>query len=835
MPKVKLTDLVLRDAHQSLFATRMVTADMLPICGKLNKAGFFALEAWGGATFDSCIRFLNEDPWERLKKLKAALPNTKIMMLLRGQNLLGYRHYADDVVAKFVEYAAKDGVDVFRIFDAVNDPRNFEAATAAAKKTGKHIQATISYAVTPFHTIEKYAEFAKQLVKIGADSICIKDMAGLLKPYDGYELVKAIKKVTDLPIEIHTHATTGMSVATLVKCAEAGAEILDTTISSMSMGTSHSPTETMAEIFHGTEYDTGLDIGLLLEIAAYFRDVRKNYKKFESSFLGADTRILVSQVPGGMLSNMESQLKEQGAGNRIDDVLKEIPVVQKDAGYPPLVTPTSQIVGTQAVFNVLFGRYAKLTGEFQDLMAGKYGACPAPKNQEVVKIALAALKMEKEITHRPADDIPAEYSKLEEETKKLLGTNSVTPEDVLTLAMFPKVAPDFFKNRSKGPVVFKPEDEAPAAPKPAAVQKQGASTEAAQYSVNVDGYNYNVVVAPAGTVAVTAAPVQMPAAPQAAAPAVGPQPAPAAAPAAGSVSINAPVAGTVLRYTVGEGADVKSGDTVIILESMKMELEIKAASAGKIHFLVATGTSVASQQSIARIGGAASAVPAAAPVQAPVAAPAAPVRPVMPAAAPAAAAPATGGVSINAPVAGTLLRYAVSEGADVKSGDTIIILESMKMELEIKANAAGKVHFLVPTGTPVASQQPIAQIGGASAAPASVSGPAPIAPPLRAPAPMPAAPVPQMPVMPPPRPMSAPAAAPAAAHSSGTVIPAPVAGTVLRFAVSEGAAVKSGDTVLIIESMKMELEIKAASAGKVHFLVAAGTSVASQQPIASIG
>jgi oxaloacetate decarboxylase alpha subunit len=328
MPKVKLTDLVLRDAHQSLFATRMVTADMLPICEKLNKVGYFALEAWGGATFDSAIRFLNEDPWERLKKLKAALPDTKIMMLLRGQNLLGYRHYADDVVAKFVETAAGDGVDVFRIFDAVNDPRNFQAATAAAKKTGKHIQAAISYATTPFHTIEKYVELAKEYAKIGADSLCIKDMSGLLKPYDAYELVKAIKKEVDLPMEIHSHATTGMSVATLTKSAEAGADILDTVISSLSMGTSHSPTETMVEIFRNTEFDTGLDINLLLEIATYFREVRKNYKKFESSFLGADTRILVSQVPGGMLSNLESQLKEQGASDKIDAVLKEIAVVQ---------------------------------------------------------------------------------------------------------------------------------------------------------------------------------------------------------------------------------------------------------------------------------------------------------------------------------------------------------------------------------------------------------------------------------------------------------------------------------------------------------------------------
>jgi oxaloacetate decarboxylase alpha subunit len=598
MPKVKLTDLVLRDAHQSLFATRMVTADMLPICGKLDKVGFYALEGWGGATFDSCIRFLNEDPWERLKKLKAALPNTKIMMLLRGQNLLGYRHYADDVVAKFVEYAAKDGVDVFRIFDACNDPRNFEAATKAAKKTGKHIQATISYAITPYHTIEKYAEFAKQLVNIGAESICIKDMAGLLKPYEGYELVKAIKKVTSLPVEIHTHATTGMSVATLVKCAEAGAEILDTAISSMSMGTSHSPTETMVEILKGTEYDTDLDTNLLLEIAAYFREVRKNYKKFESSFLGADTRILASQVPGGMLSNLESQLKEQGAGNKIDDVLKEIVVVQKDSGYPPLVTPTSQIVGTQAVFNVLFGRYNRLSGEFQDLMAGRYGACPAPKNQEVVKKALEALKMEKEITHRPADDIPDEYGKLEEETKKLLGTNSVTVEDVLTLAMFPKVAPDFFKNRAKGPVVFKPEPDTPPAPQaPAAPPAPQASSQPAQYNVNVNGVNYNVVIAPAGTVAVAPAPVpQVPVAPAPVAPAT---PAPASG---GGTKVLAPVAGVVIRYAVTEGADVKSGDNVVIMESMKMELEIKATATGKVHFLAATGSQVASQQPIAEIG-----------------------------------------------------------------------------------------------------------------------------------------------------------------------------------------------------------------------------------------
>ena len=590
MAKVQLTDLVLRDAHQSLLATRMTTADMLPICPQLDKVGYFALEAWGGATFDSCIRFLNEDPWERLRQLKKALPNTKIMMLLRGQNLLGYRHYADDVVAKFVEAAAKNGVDVFRIFDAVNDPRNFKAATEAARKTGKHVQAAISYATTPFHTIQSYVDLAKELAAEGADSLCIKDMAGLLKPYDAYELVKALKKAVDLPIEIHSHATTGMSVATLTKAAEAGAEILDTVISSLAMGTSHSPTETMVEIFKGTPYDTGLDTNLLLEIAAYFREVRKNYKKFESSFLGADTRILVSQVPGGMLSNLESQLKEQGASDKIDEVLKEIAVVQKDFGYPPLVTPTSQIVGTQAVFNVLFGRYNKLTGESMDLLVGKYGKCPAPKNPEVVKKALEALKIEKEITHRPADDIPNEFSKLEEETKKILGTDKVAVEDVLTYAMFPKVAPDFFKKRDQGPVKFTAEPEAPKAATPAPV----SGSQAAKYVVNVNGADYTVVVRPEGTMAIAPA---VGTAPAAAAPAT---PAPAPAPTGGHV-VEAPVAGTIVKYAVNEGASVSAGQTIMIIESMKMELEIKATGAGAVHFLVSTGTQVAAHQPVAEL------------------------------------------------------------------------------------------------------------------------------------------------------------------------------------------------------------------------------------------
>jgi len=515
MPKTRLTELALRDAHQSLIATRMTTEDMLPACAKLDAAGFFAMEAWGGATFDSCIRFLNEDPWERLRRFKRAMPNARIMMLLRGQNLLGYRHYADDVVAKFVERAAANGVDVFRIFDACNDPRNLITAMEAAKKTGRHVQATISYAVTPFHTLERYAELAARLAEMGADSLCLKDMAGLLKPYDGAALVRAVKRSVDLPIEVHTHAATGMSVATLVKCAEAGAEILDTAISSMSMGPSHSPTETMIEIFRGTEYDTGLDIGPLLEVAAYFKEIRKKYARFESSFFGADTRLLVSQIPGGMLSNLESQLKEQRAADKMDKVLSEIAIVQKDAGYPPLVTPTSQIVGTQAVLNVMFGRYEKLSGEFQDLVVGKYGACPAPKNAELVKKALSALGLRKEVTGRPADDIPNEYAALEAETKKLLGAASVSAEDVLIHAMFPNVAPGFFKTRAQGPVSFDaaevvaPASQKPSSPKemttppkeapppseataPRAKEAQAGSGQI--YDVSVDGALYSVTV-----------------------------------------------------------------------------------------------------------------------------------------------------------------------------------------------------------------------------------------------------------------------------------------------------------------------------------------------------
>ena len=597
--KVRISDLVLRDAHQSLHATRMTTADMLPICSKLDSVGYWSLEAWGGATFDSCIRFLNEDPWERLRSLHKALPNTPIMMLLRGQNLLGYRHYADDVVDAFVKAAADNGVGVFRIFDALNDPRNLKRAADAAKKTGKHVQMAISYATTPYHTIEKYAELAKTYTEFGADSICIKDMSGLLKPFEAFDLVKAIKKKTSVPINIHTHATTGLSVATLLKAAEAGADILDTAISSMSMGTSHSPTETIVETFRGTEWDSELDINLLLEIAAYFREVRKHYAQFESSFLGADTRILVSQVPGGMLSNLENQLRELKASDKMDAVLKEIPIVQKDCGYTPLVTPTSQIVGTQSVFNVLFGRYKKLTAETRGLLTGKYGQTPAPCNEELVKAALAEEKMEAAVTQRPADLIPNELDKMKAEAKENGAGNSI--EDVLTYAMFPKVAPKFFKERSKGPVVF----EAPAA----ADKKPAANKGSGSYTVTVNGTDYavsssNGTFTVNGTAYAVTVKDAASAPAQAAAAKPAPQAAPAQAPAAATgngAKLLAPVTGTLLRYTVAEGAQVTEGQTVIMLESMKMELEINAPAAGAIHFVAAVGVQVGEGDLLAEI------------------------------------------------------------------------------------------------------------------------------------------------------------------------------------------------------------------------------------------
>ncbi|MCH5290346.1 MAG: sodium-extruding oxaloacetate decarboxylase subunit alpha [Treponema sp.] len=683
MAKVGISELVLRDAHQSLHATRMTTADMLPACGMIDKIGYWAVEGWGGATFDSCIRFLNEDPWERLRKLHAAMPNSKIMMLLRAQNLLGYRPYADDVVEKFVETAATNGIGVFRIFDACNDPRNMECATKAAKKTGKHVQMAISYAVTPFHTIEKYAELAKTYSDFGADSICIKDMSGLLKPYDAYDLVKAIKAKCDLPIEIHSHATTGLSVATLLKGAEAGADVLDTAISSMSMGTSHSPTETVVEMLKGSDLDTQLDISALLEIAAYFREVRKHYSSLESSFLGADTRILLSQVPGGMLSNLEKQLKGLGASDKMDEVLAELPKVHKDAGYVPLVTPTSQIVGSQAVLNVVQGRYNMMTKDFRDLLTGRLGKLPAEPNADLVKRALEENKMESVVECRYADLLEPEWDKMVQEATEKGGNGSV--EDTLTYAMYPNEAPKFFATRAKGPVDAATEfakKDAPAAG-PGTKENKGGS-----YTVTVNGAAYNVTSGPAGdsmSVTVNGTPynITFGAAGAVSAPSSG---AVAASPAvSGGVDVTAPVAGTLLKQCFADGTSVTKGQTVIVIESMKMELEVKASADGTITYSVPVGTQVANGQVLASIGGVVSAAPASSQAN-------------------------PSGSVVKAPVAGVFLRTAVPEGATVKAGDTIVVIESMKMELEVKAGASGSVHFLASAGTQLANGQAVAEI-----------------------------------------------------------------------------------------------------------------------------
>lgn len=693
MAKVGITELAIRDAHQSLHATRMTTADMLPACPMLDKIGYKYIEGWGGATYDSCIRFLNEDPWERLRKLHAALPNNKIMMLLRAQNLLGYKHYADDVVDKFVETAAKNGIGCFRIFDACNDPRNMERATKAAKKSGVDVQMAISYAVTPYHTIEKYAELAKTYADFGADSICIKDMSGLLKPYVAYDLVKAIKSKVDLPVEIHSHATTGLSVATLLKAAEAGADILDTAISSMSMGTSHSPTETVVEMLKGTDMDTELDTKALLEIAAYFREIRKHYASLESKFLGADTRILVSQVPGGMLSNLESQLKQQGAGDKMDDVLAELPRVHKDAGYVPLVTPTSQIVGTQAVMNVLMGRYTTMTQDFRNLLVGRFGKLPAEPNQELVKKALEQNKMDKVVTCRPADLIEPEWNKMLEESKKNGGDGS--DEDALTYAMFPNVAPKFFAERSKGPVDA--ETAFGAKKEEAAPKAESKASAGGSYSITVNGASYNVTSDGKGNINVNGTSYNVAFGKPGAAPAASP--APSAPVVTGGTSIPSPVAGTLLRYAVDSGASVKRGDTVIVLESMKMELEVKAPADGVVTFSVQPGTQVTAGQELGSVGGVAAA-------PAPVLKPAAKAEP----AEKAAPAASGSGTPVASPVAGTLLKYAVAEGASVNKGDTVVVLESMKMELEVKSPAAGKIHFAVATGSQVANGQTLAEV-----------------------------------------------------------------------------------------------------------------------------
>jgi methylmalonyl-CoA carboxyltransferase 5S subunit len=496
---VEVTELVLRDGHQSLLATRMALEDMIPACADIDQAGFWSVECWGGATYDSCIRFLNEDPWERLRTFRKLMPNSRLQMLLRGQNLLGYRHYEDTVVDRFVDKSAENGMDIFRVFDALNDVRNVRRALQAVRRTGKHAQGTICYTVSPLHTVPRFVELAKQLRDLGCDSICIKDMAALLKPQPAYELVTGIKKACgkDTLVHVHVHATTGVTMVSLMKAIEAGADIVDTAISSLSLGPGHNPTEALVEMLEGTGYATRLDKGRLLKIKDHFAKVRPRYGAFESKFVGVETEIFDSQIPGGMISNMESQLKQQGAAARVKEVLAEVPRVRKDAGYPPLVTPSSQIVGTQAVFNVLMGRYKVLTGEFADLMLGYYGEAIGPRDPEV--LALAARHAKKEaITGRPADLLKPEWDELRAQTLALKGCNG-SDEDVLTYAMFPQVAAKFFASRAEGPKNPTKAAElvkATAATTPAGGDGKGPVNVPVTYQIKVGDKSHKVTVEP---------------------------------------------------------------------------------------------------------------------------------------------------------------------------------------------------------------------------------------------------------------------------------------------------------------------------------------------------
>ncbi|XGA80780.1 sodium-extruding oxaloacetate decarboxylase subunit alpha [Halomonas sp. CH40] len=587
-----ITDVVLRDAHQSLFATRMRLDDMLPIAEKLDQVGFWSLESWGGATFDACIRYLGEDPWERIRALKEAMPNTPQQMLLRGQNILGYRHYADDVVDRFVERAKINGVDVFRVFDAMNDPRNLERAIKAVRNVEGHAQGTISYTVSPVHTLDSWVDLAKTIADMGADSLAIKDMAGLLTPYTAFDLVTRLKQELSIPIHMQCHATTGLSTSTILKAVEAGIDNVDTAISSMSMTYGHSPTESVVAMLKDTERDTGLDLELLEDIAGYFREVRKKYAAFEGSLKGIDSRILVAQVPGGMLTNMEGQLKEQGAGDKLDDVLSEIPRVREDLGFIPLVTPTSQIVGTQAVMNVMMGaRYKSISKEVQALLKGEYGSAPAPFNAELQK---RVLEGGEPITCRPADNLQPEMDKLTTELQEKAKAEGIRlaegerqVDDVLTYALFPQIGLKFLKNRDN-PDAFEPAPQAqetsasgvPAKAEPA--QPPAVAQGPETYTVKLNGKAYVVEVAEGGDIA----DVQQ----QGEAPESAPA---AAAPAPSGEAINAPLAGNIFKVNVKPGDTVASGDVVIILEAMKMETEVRASSGGTVSAVkVSEGDSV---------------------------------------------------------------------------------------------------------------------------------------------------------------------------------------------------------------------------------------------------
>lgn len=566
--KIEVTDLTLRDAHQSLIATRMRTEDMLPICEKLDSVGYWSLEVWGGATFDACVRFLKEDPWERLRQLRQALPNSRLQMLLRGQNLLGYRHYADDVVEAFVQKAADNGIDVFRVFDALNDIRNLETAMKAVKKAGKHAQGTICYTTSPVHTSELFVTLAKEMATMGADSIAIKDMAGLLTPYATYDLVKALKAAVNLPIVIHSHSTSGLGPMCQLKAIEAGADRIDTAISAFAGGTSHPATESQVAALKNTEFDTGLDLELLAEIADYFKEVRKKYHQFESEFTREDVSVQLNQVPGGMMSNLANQLKEQNAIDRIREVFSEIPRVRADLGYPPLVTPTSQIVGTQAVYNVLSGaRYKTITNEVKRYLQGGYGAAPGTVNADLVRQAIGNEPID---DARPADSLAPEMERL----RKEIGTLAKNEEDVLTFAMFPELGREYLQERQDG--TLKPEKLLPVG------EKGAQSAMATEFKIQVHGETYEVAVTGVGVsssdqkkiyLSLDGVPQEVifePLNEYSGGKGSGRK----KASEPGHVSTAMP--GNIVEVLVKEGDNVSAGQAVLVTEAMKMETEVHA-------------------------------------------------------------------------------------------------------------------------------------------------------------------------------------------------------------------------------------------------------------------
>jgi oxaloacetate decarboxylase alpha subunit len=580
---VEITELVLRDAHQSLFATRMRIDDMLPIAEKLDQIGYWSMESWGGATFDSCIRFLGEDPWERIREIKKVMPNTPQQMLLRGQNLLGYRHYSDDVVCKFVDRCADNGIAVFRIFDAMNDMRNLETAVNQTVKIGQHAQGTISYTVSPVHTVDLWVEMAKKIEDMGAHSLCIKDMAGLLQPYVAYDLVKKLKNAIDIPIQLHAHATTGLSTASIIKAVEAGIDRVDTSIGSMSMTYGHSATNSVVSILEHGPRKTGLDLKKLEEVDQYFKPIRAKYSKFEGSLKGVDSRILLSQVPGGMLTNMENQLKEQNALDKMDEVLLEIPRVRKDLGYIPLVTPTSQIVGTQSVLNILTGeRYKTITKETSGILKGEYGATPASVDAE---LQARVLEGSDPITCRPADNIAPEMDILESQfdeiiSKKKIDLAADKIDDLLTYALFPQVGIQFLENRNN-PDFFEP---APQEVSNATVNEKNEGI----YTVSFEGNSYTVSVSAGGDITsmIAASDKQSQSSNTS-------QVESKSTPSSDAEEVHAPLSGNIWKILVNPNQSVNEGDTLLILEAMKMETEIKAAHSGVVtNISVKEGDSV---------------------------------------------------------------------------------------------------------------------------------------------------------------------------------------------------------------------------------------------------